>query len=410
MSGSPETTCDCCEHDFETCPTRTGTGCIKYDTWEKDVIPLCIADMDVRCSPKILDALAARVQHGVMGYGHETSEMSQIAIKWIKRHYDWDVKEDWLVWFPGIVSGMNAFIRTVGRIYSDEKELSVMVHVPAYPPFLAAPDYQRQKLVKVPLKCTVDGQHLFYEIDWEAFERCVDKTCKCFILCNPHNPTGRQWTEEEMKKLAEFCEKHDLYVLSDEIWADLVLEGPHIPFAKVVAGTPLEKRTMTMMAPSKTFNIAGLGCSLGIIPDKALHEKFMGCVNGIVPHINCLGLLAGTVAWGGECDSWHKCLLDHLRHNLALVEETLSRCPKLRWSHPQATFVVWIDPHDAFPEGVNDSNVVQWLAKEHHIGMSPGECYDSPGWIRMNIGCPSSTLKAALAHLEAAFGPKKEDK
>jgi len=404
-TGTPSK-CEPCEQDFETCPTRVGTGCIKYDTWKNDVIPLCIADMDVRCSPKILDALAARIQHGVLGYGHETDELTKIAIGWLKRHYDWDVKPEWLMWFPGIVSGMNAFIRTVGRIYSDEKELSTLVHVPAYPPFLAAPEYQRQKLVKVPLKCTTEGQLLKYEIDWDAFERSIDKTCHCFIFCNPHNPTGRQWTDEEMRKLAEFCEKHNLYVLSDEIWADLVLEGSHSPFAKVVAGTPLEKRTVTMMAPSKTFNIAGLGCSLGIIPDKELRDVFMGSIAGIVPHINCLGLVAGQVAWGGECDAWHMALLDHLRHNLSLVEDTLKRCPKVRWSHPQATFVVWIDPHDAYPEGVDEKNLVEWLANEHHIGMSSGAFYDSPGWIRMNIGCPSSTLKKALEHLEKAFGAK----
>lgn len=414
-SGTPEH--EYCEDDFESCPPRAGTGCYKYDVWAKDVIPLCIADMDVRCSKEILDALAARVQHGVLGYGHETAALTQAALGWLKRRYDWDVQPEWLVWFPGVVSGMNVFIRTVGRIHAAERELAAMVHVPAYPPFLAAPENQRQRLVKVPLRCTLalaadaqqqqqQQQRLNYEIDWEAFERSVDPACRCYILCNPHNPTGRQWTDAELRQLAAFCERHGLYVLSDEIWADLVLEGTHTPFAKLVAGTPLAARVVTTMAPSKTFNIAGLGCSLGIIPDAALRAQFVAAAAGIVPHINCLGLVAAETAWGGACDAWHARLLDHLRRNLALVEATLARCPKVRWAHPQATFVVWIDPRAAYPAGVREDNVVEWLARVHHIGLSDGKDYGQPGWVRLNIGCPSATLAKALAEFENAFGSK----
>ena len=319
-SGTPKH--ECTDDDFESCPPRAGTGCFKYDSWEKGVIPLCVADMDVRCSQEILDTLAARVEHGVLGYGHETAALTQAALGWLKRQYDWDVAPEWLVWFPGIVSGMNVFLRAVGRLHAADSEVAAMVHVPAYPPFLTAPEQQRLRLVKVPLRCTsVEGkeQELHYEIDWEVFEQSVDAACRCYILCNPHNPTGRQWTDAELRELAAFCERHGLYVLSDEIWADLVLEGAHTPFAKLVAGTPLAARVVTTMAPSKTFNIAGLGCSLGIIPNAALRAQFVAAAAGIVPHINCLGLAAAETAWGGACDAWHAGLLAHLRRNLALV-------------------------------------------------------------------------------------------
>lgn len=404
-SGTPKH--ECTDDDFESCPPRAGTGCFKYDSWEKGVIPLCVADMDVRCSQEILDTLAARVEHGVLGYGHETAALTQAALGWLKRQYDWDVAPEWLVWFPGIVSGMNVFLRAVGRLHAADSEVAAMVHVPAYPPFLTAPEQQRLRLVKVPLRCTsVEGkeQELHYEIDWEVFEQSVDAACRCYILCNPHNPTGRQWTDAELRELAAFCERHGLYVLSDEIWADLVLEGAHTPFAKLVAGTPLAARVVTTMAPSKTFNIAGLGCSLGIIPDAALRAQFVAAAAGIVPHINCLGLAAAETAWGGACDAWHAGLHAHLRRNLALVEGTLARCPRVRWSHPEATFVVWIDPRAAYPPGVREDNVVAWLAREHHIGLSDGKDYGQPGWVRLNFGCPTKTLVTALAEFEKAFG------
>ena len=400
------------EEWFESCPERAGTGCEKYDAWAAGVTPMCVADMDVRCCPAILDALAARVRdHGVLGYAHATPGLVQAAVGWLKRQHGWDVQPEWLVWFPGIVSGMNAFVRAVGLLHAGQGECSALVHVPAYPPFLSAPANQQQRLVKVPLRCDVgaDGQQLRYEIDWDALERAVDPSCRCYILCNPHNPTGRQWTAAELRQLAAFCERHGLYVLSDEIWADLVLgERPHVPFATVVAGTPLERRVATMVAPSKTFNIAGLGCSVGIIPDPELRAAFKRASAGIVPGVNCLGLVAAEAAWGGACDAWHRGLLAHLRRNLALVEQTLRRCPRVRWSHPEATFVVWIDPRAAYPPGVDESSVVDWLAREHKIGLSNGSWFDQPGWLRMNIGCPTATLQSVLARFEQAFGSSKQ--
>jgi len=391
-------------YDYESCPDRHHTQCYKYDTWKVDVIPLCIADMDVRAAPEIIDALSKRVQHGVFGYGHDTKKLTQTAVRWLKVHQNWDVEEDWIVWFPGIVSGMNIFLLMISRLFPDNKELKAIVNTPAYPPFLSAPGFQKQTLLDIPLCEKREGQKLIYSIDWDAMEKAVTKDTKCLIFCNPHNPSGRVWTVDEMKKLADFCERHNLYVLSDEIWADLVLEKTHVPFAHVLDETsPLEKRVVTTMAPSKTFNIAGLCCSIGIIPDKDLREAFKAAAAGIVPGINCMGLEAAEVAWNGTCDEWHRQLLDHLRSNLSIVEKALARCPNVFWSHPEGTFVVWVDVRKALPKDVKPEDVTTWFADKYKVGLSNGSFYGRPGYVRINIGYPTKVMTDAMEQFVKAF-------
>lgn len=382
------------KYDYETCPNRVGTGSFKWDKWSPDVIPMWVADMDIISPPAIIEGLKKRVAHGVFGYGHETKGLADVTVKWMKRMHGWDIKPEWLVFVPGIVSGFNIFIRAIGE--PDDEHICM---TPCYPPFFQAPGNNAQKFVGVPLACD-EKTHKFF-IDFDALEKAVTPKTRSLILCHPHNPTGRDWTVEELGKLQDFVVKHNLYVISDEIWASFELDTKHVPFGMV--GTKVAERTATFMAPSKTFNIAGLSCSVGIIPGEELRKKFNKAMNGIVPHVNCIGLSAAEVAFGGECDEWLSGLLDHLRANLDIVEETLARMPKIHWHRPEATFLVWADVRDAFPEGVNEKNLEEYLSKEFKLGISDGAEYGAPGWIRLNIGCPTKRLVEAMHRLEQAF-------
>ena len=353
-----------------------------------------IADMDIISPPAILEGLQKRIAHGVFGYGHETKKLEEITVGWMKRMYDWDIKPEWLVFIPGVVTGFNVFIRAVGEPGNEH-----LCNTPCYPPFFQAPENNEQTFVNVPLACDKDTKKFF--IDFDALEKAVTPKTRSLILCHPHNPTGREWTVEELEKIQDFVVKHNLYVVSDEIWAAFTLEGKHTPFAKVASKAA--SKTVTLMAPSKTFNIAGLCCSTAIIPDEELRNKYIRAARGIVPHVNCIGLYAAELAFGGECDEWLKGLLDHLRANLDIVEESLKKMPKIHWHRPEATFVVWVDVRDAFPEGVNEKNLEDYLAKEHNLGISDGAEYGSPGWVRLNIGCPTVRLVEAMKRFESAF-------
>lgn len=408
MLAPPPKKCPCCpctchgdpsvskdyKYDYETCPNRTGTACLKWDKWGPDVIPMWIADMDLISPPAIIEGLQKRIAHGVFGYTHETTELKNTVVNWMKRIHDWDIKPEWLVFVPGIVSGFNIFIRAVGGPEDEH-----LCNTPCYPPFFQAPENNNQKFVGVPLKC--DSETHYFTIDFDALEKAVTPKTRSLILCHPHNPTGRDWTADELSKLQDFVVKHNLYIASDEIWAAFEITSKHIPFGKV--GTQVANRTVTFMAPSKTFNIAGLSCSVAVIPDEALRTKFNKAMNGIVPHTNCMGLFAAEIAFGGECDDWLKGLLDHLRANLEIVAKTLEKMPKIKWHRPEATYLVWVDVRDAFPEGVNEKNLEEYLSKEHKLGISDGAEYGAPGWIRFNIGCPTKRLVEAMKRFEDAF-------
>eukprot|EP00727_Mastigamoeba_balamuthi_P004705 m51a1_g14232 putative aspartate aminotransferase (420) ;mRNA; r:216057-217844 len=389
-------------YDMDRCPDRRNTASLKWDKWEASgdqpggVIPMWIADMDAVTAPEIQRALEARVAHGVFGYAHETQALKELTAAWLLRRHSWQVAPEWLVFIPGVVTAMNVFLRSCGG----PGEAVHLCHVPAYPPFLCSAQNHGHKLVEVPLSLK-DGR---WVMDPEVLDRAAEAAgprAKSLILCHPHNPTGRDWTVAELEAIAEVCERRNLCVASDEIWADLVLDGKHVPFAKAVPR--LANRTCTFMAPSKTFNIPGLGCSLAIIPDAAARERFEAAAKGIVSHVNVLGLAGAEAAWGGECDQWLEQLLDSLRKKRDVVAGTLRRLPQLRWYHPQATFLFWVDARDALPQGVSQEKLADWLAERHGLGLSDGAEYGAPGWLRINYGCPMARLEEAMRRFEKAF-------
>ncbi|HOP40964.1 MAG TPA: PatB family C-S lyase [Syntrophales bacterium] len=375
-------------HDFDKLIDRRGTNSLKWDLYKgRDVIPMWVADMDFRVSTAIIEALRAHVDHGVFGYTLVPDELTDVVIERLATQYRWKIERDWIVWLPGLVTGINVACRAVGNA-GDE----VLTMVPIYPPFLTAPGNFSRGLIKVPLMEGGEG----WEIDFDLLERSVTPSTRLLLLCNPHNPTGRVFTSDELSKLAQICERHDLVICSDEIHCELVLDRDknHIPTAAL--SPDVEKRTITLMAPSKTFNIPGLGCSFAVISDEPLRKQFLQAMKGIVPHVNALGYTAALAAYRDSRD-WHVAMIDYLAKNRDIVERAVETMPGLSMHHVEATYLAWIDTRQT---GMD--NPVRTF-EEAGVGLSDGKPFEGEGFVRLNFGCPRSVLDEALARMRKAF-------
>ena len=378
--------------DFDRIIDRRGTASLKWEKYgDRDVIPLWVADMDFASPPAVMEALHTRVDHGVFGYAVPPGDLTDEVISRLKRLYDWEVKEEWIVWLPGLVTGINLACRAVGK-----DGQGVMTHVPAYPPFLASPKLSRRTLVSTPLIRREDS----WAMDPDAMGRAVAADTTLFLLCSPHNPTGRLWTQGELNDLIDFCVAHDLVICSDEIWCDLVLEQErkHIPTACVCPEAA--ERTITLMAPSKTYNIAGLGCSFAVIPNDALRRRFGTVMGGIVPHVNVLGFTAALAAYR-EGGGWLEALLEYLRGNRRRIEEVVDGLPGLSIGPVEATFLAWIDVGAL---GLDDPS---GFFEKAGVGLSDGKDFGMEGYVRLNFGCPQATLEEALKRSATAVQNRK---
>lgn len=353
----------------------------------RDVIPLTVADMDFPAPAEVVASLQRRISNGLFGYGEPWPSLIEAVIEHCEREYDWRIEAEWLVWLPGLVPGLHLACRSVGRAGD-----GVFAATPVYPPFLTAPVAEQRRLLTLPLARTEAG----WGWDFAAADALL-RAARLMLLCHPHNPVGRAWRSDELWQLAALAEKHDLIVCSDEIHCDLTLTGRHTPFATLAP--EIAARTITLMAPSKTFNLAGLSCAYAIIPDAALRRAFSTAGRGIVPPPNVLGLTACEAALraGG---SWRMQMLDTLRAHAARVEQVVNALPNLSMEHVEATFLAWIDcrelgrPHPAaFFEAAG-------------VGLSDGAAF-GPGasyaqYVRLNFGTTKALLDEALARIERA--------
>lgn len=378
------------QHDpwFDDCPDRRGTSSEKWERWAgSDVIPAWVADMDFRSPQPVIDALTARVAHGVFGYTLVPPELPEVLAAHLAGRHGWRIDPAHVVAIPGMVVGLNLAARAVGEV-GDE----VLVLTPIYPPFLNSPVDQGRRMVPVALSDTPEG----WRVDQDALERATRPRTRALWLCSPHNPTGRVFTRAELERLAAHCERHDLVLVSDEAHADLVLDPstPHVPAAAL--GDAVAARTITLLAPSKTWNLPGLGCALAIIPDPTLRRRFKDAGRGVVPHVNALGMTAAVAAYrdGGP---WLDRLCTYLRGNRELIAESIARLPALRWHAPQATYLGWIDARGAGP-----GDPTQRL-EAAGLGVSDGRLFAGRGWFRLNFGCPRARLREILARMERAF-------
>ena len=371
-------------HDFDRTVDRRGTNSLKWDLYKgKEIIPLWVADMDFRVSPAIIRALQAHVNHGVFGYTLVPDELIDVVIGRLATQYQWKIERDWIVWLPGLVTGINVACRAVGDT-GDE----VLTTVPIYPPFLTAPGNSSRELGTVPLMEGAGG----WEIDFDLLERAITPRTRILLLCSPHNPTGRVFTRDELSTLAQICERHDLVICSDEIHCELVLDTDkeHIPTATL--SPDVERRTITLMAPSKTFNIPGLGCSFAVISDEPLRRQFLRAMKGIVPHVNALGYTAALAAYRDSRD-WYLAMIDYLRENRDSVERSIEAMPGLSMHHVEATYLAWIDTRQT---GMKDP--VKSF-EEAGVGLSDGKSFGAEGFVRLNFGCPRSVLEEAFQRM-----------
>ena len=375
--------------DFDRVIERRDGDSLKWNRYAgRDVLPLWVADMDFASPPAVLAAVQQRLDHGILGYSVPTQEVTDAVVAYLDRRYGWQIESDWIVWLPGLVTGLNVACRAVDG--------GVLTATPVYPPFLSAPKLSGRALTTVPL-VERNGRWVF---DFAAMAAACaqggDKAPALLLLCHPHNPVGRAWNADELAELADFCRCHDLVVCSDEIHCDLVLDGGgrHQPFATI--DEDAAARSITLMAPSKTYNIPGLGCAWAVIPDASLRRRFSGVMNGIVPHVNLFGYVACAAALR-DCEDWRLALLDYLRGNRDRVEAAVAEMPGLSMTHVEAGYLAWIDARGL--PGVAEPAAFFEAAG---VGLNNGADFGLPGWVRLNYGCPRATLDAALARMQAA--------
>jgi len=376
--------------DFETPPERLGTDSQKWQKYAgRDILPMWVADMDFKSAPAIIKALHDRVDHGVFGYARPTKSTMDAMVGALQRRYGWTIDPSWIVWLPGLVCGLNVTAQAFAEPGDEVLTLS-----PIYPPFMTAPKNSARKSVQVPLLL----QNGRWEIDWVALEAAVTPRTKLFLLCSPHNPVARVWRREELVRLAEFCLKHNLVLCSDEIHCDLILENlPHIPTA--LLGDEIAKRSITLMAPSKTYNVPGLGTSFAVIPDAALRAQFVRATAGIVAEVTTLGYAACEAAYR-DCEDWRQELLTTLRGNRDyLIEFVKNELPGVSIDAPiEATYLAWLN--------VRTLNLPDPIAhfEAHGVGLSDGAFFGAPKghYVRINFGCPRSTVIEGLRRMKNA--------
>jgi len=360
---------------------------MKWDKYKgKDIIPLWVADMDFLSPPAVIDALDKRVKHGIFGYTLPPDELYGIVISMLEKEYGWKTKKEWIVWLPGLVTGLSVVCRAVGKDNDD-----VMTAVPVYPPFLTAPANSSRNLIKTDL-VEANGEWRF---DFESMEKAITPRARLFLLCNPHNPVGRVYNIDELTSLASICIKHNIVISSDEIHCGLLLDPGkrHIPIASLSPETA--DRTITLMAPSKTFNLPGFGCSFAIISNPDLRKSFAAVMNGIVPRVNTMGYIAAIAAYRDSYD-WQAALLDYLRENRDLVLSYVNGMPGLSSRQIEATYLAWIDTRRS---GIKDP--VKFF-EDAGVGLSDGKEFGTPGFVRLNFGCQRSLLIKALERMATA--------
>lgn len=376
------------EFDFDTPVERRGTDSEKWLRWAgQDVLPLWVADMDFAAPPAVVEALRQRVDHGVFGYALPDAGHADAVVGALERSCGWSVSPEWLVWLPGLVCGLTVACRAVG-----DPGDGVLVTPPVYPPFRRVPPLVDRRLQTAFL---AGDNQAGWRLDLGAMAAEADARTRLLLLCHPHNPVGRAWRRDELEEIAAFAERRDIVVCSDEIHSELLLEPqrPHVPFATV--SPEAAARTITLLAPSKTFNVPGLGAAVAVISDPALRARFRQAMSGIVPQVNVLGLLAAKVAWT-EGGPWREALCDYLRDNRDYLAARVAQLPPLTMAPVEATYLAWID---ARGWGLDDP-AAHVLA--HGLGLSNGADFGLPGYLRLNFGCPRTTLAAACDRLAAA--------
>lgn len=383
--------------NFDELANREGTNCIKYDLREetfgtKDVIPMWVADMDFNTPDFIVNALQNRLNHKLYGYSFRPQEYHDSIINWLKSRHNWQVNKEWISFCPGIVPALNFC-----TLAFTEPGDNVIVQPPVYFPFFSAVESHGRKLIYNSLTES-EGKWL---MDYDSLVKAIDGRTKMIIISNPHNPVGRVWTPEELLRLADICMEKNILVLSDEIHCDLVLPGyTHTPFATL--SEKISEITVTCIAPSKTFNLAGLATSSVVISNQVLRKSFNRLIDNL--HLgsgNIFGTIASVAAYS-EGHKWLDVLLDYIDHNIDFVEDYCSKMiPEIIPVQPEATYMIWLDCRKF---GMSGKELQSFFITKAGIGMNEGSTFGpgGEGFMRMNVGTSHQTVMKAMEQIEKA--------
>ena len=389
------------KYNFDELIDRRNTGAVKTDLCKKmfgtdDLIPLWVADMDFRTPDFIIDAINNRCKHPILGYTVPDEEYFNSIIRWIDVRHGWKLERNWLGFLPGIVPGLafavNALTQTGDQI---------IIQPPVYPPFIQVPSKNGRELIYNPLK-VVEGR---FEMDLKDLEYKITDRTRMFILCNPHNPGGRTWDADTLIKVAEICHKHGVLVVSDEIHSDMALPGNvHTPFASV--SELAAQNSITYMAPSKTFNMAGLVSSSYIIPNGEIRKKFSDFMNNSeLANGNIFAYVAAQAAYENGTE-WLTEMIRYIQGNVNYIVEFLEKnVPQIKPMIPQASFLIWLDCAGL---EMNSHQLQDFMVKEARLGLNKGTTFGPGGeqHLRLNIGCSREVLKQAMEQLNSAINSR----
>ena len=386
------------QYNFDQIITRSNTNCIKHDDLithfgTNDVLPLWVADMDFMAPPCITKALIKRAEHPIYGYTFRSKQCNDAMIHWVENRHHWTIDYRWITSSPGVVTALSLAIQALTS--PGDK---IAIQPPVYTPFFQVVEDNQRELVCNPLLLK-NGQ---YSMNLDHLEDLAKQGLKMIILSNPHNPVGRVWTHYELEQLGEICIKYDLIVISDEIHCDLTFKGhSHTPLASI--SQEMAQRTVTCMAPSKTFNVAGLASSVIIIPNQIFKQKYDHQLNAL--HLNLGNIFGHTAMQAGyqEGAQWLKELMQYLQGNVNFIREFLKQhLPNIHLIEPQGTYLIWLDCREL---EMSDDELQKFMITEAKVALNAGNTFGESGngFLRMNIGCPISLIKEALIRIQKAL-------
>ncbi len=394
-------------YDFDRIIDRRATNSSKWNLYGPEVLPLWIADMDFPVPEPIQAALHRAVAHGIFGYEFPSKELRNVVAARLERLCGWQVSSEMVVTTPGVIAGFNAAARAVCAAGE-----GFLVQPPVYPPFLAVHQNVGLRRQMAEWKRVEAGRLLRYEIDWDVLESAFNSDgarTRLFLLCNPHNPTGQVFSRDVLLRITDICARNETVICSDEIHSELMLgESKHIPLASL--DPEIAARTITLIAPSKTFNIAGLFCGFAVIPNPDLREKFKKTVEQMAMHINNLGLVAAQAAYSGECDEWLSALRLYLTANRDfLVDVVRSEFDGIRVTVPDATYLAWLDCRELIASGRIEGSPHKFFLQKAKVALNEGAEFGpgGEGFVRLNFGCPRRTLEEALERMKTALTGSK---
>ena len=379
--------------DFDRVIDRRRTESNKWHKYPPDVLPLWVADMDFRSPEPVIRALRERVEHGVFGYGVEQPEFYEVFLDRLQTRHGWRVSPEAILVIPGVIPGFNLAARALTAAGD-----GLLLQTPVYPPIGRVPDNVGLTSDEMQLELQPDGR---YAIDFERFEAAIGERTRMFLLCNPHNPVGRVFRRDELERMAEVCLRRGLLICADEVHCELTFSRQrHVPIASLDA--EIAARTITLMAPSKSFNLPGLKCSVAIIPNASLREKFVAAQLDLVRAVNVLGYTAALAAYR-DGQPWLDALLRYLEANRDfVVEYARSKLPGVRAASPEATYLAWLDCREA---DLPDSDPYTFFLDEARVALTDGKAFGrgGAGFVRLNFACPRATLAEGLDRMRHAL-------